>query len=362
MKKFVAVLLCLVLVFGLGATTVSAETNYCRLFFADISDLYWDMRTFQSPDVAEGESFRTEVIIRHVFGQTVCSDPNPDAKHIIPADVFELVAQKCFAVVDINALRNYEFWETVDGVRQKRRYYDAQQNAYVFDQIYTMATTVFKVMRGYSKDGNKYTVYMDFCRDFLENVSDDAVEGRDYAIYNGGKFSIEYTLKCVVETDGEIVKYHSWQKVTPQVIEGLTVPPSNFLSVPITPNRPWQGACIAPTTSSQPTTETPVVSTPQTGATSSETTASQTTVSEVTSSEVTSSQEEVPMEKVEETVSENENEALTTGGENEKEPKGNNLVLWIVLAVACVAVIGGGVAGVFFFLKKKENAIAEEQE
>ena len=367
MKKIIAILLSLVLVMGFCSVSVSAETNYCDLFRKSIDDLYWDMRTFQSSDVAEGESFQTDVMIRYVYGKTARDYRQPDATYIIPADVFESMAQKCFAVVDINALRNYEIWETVGGVRQKRRCYDSQKNAYVFGEIYTVATTVFKVVRGYLKDENKYTVYMDFCKGTEMDLPEDAVEGKDYAIfYTTTKMPIEYTLRCVVETDGEIVRFHSWQKVTPQVIEGLTVPPARPSSNPSDqpPLCGWvQVISPAPTTSSQPTTETPVVSTPQTGATSSETTASQTTVSEVTSSEVPSSQEEVPMEKVEETVSENENEALTTGGEkNEDNDKGGNLVLWIVLAVGIVLVIGGGVAGVFFFLKKKENATEEEQE
>lgn len=58
------------------------------------------------------------------------------------------------------------------------------------------------VINGYIKNGNKYTVYSYFIEQASENNAADAVEGKDYIVYNGKKCLIEHFLKNIVETDG----------------------------------------------------------------------------------------------------------------------------------------------------------------
>lgn len=293
MKKLLSVVICAVLVCGLCLTSVSAATNYCDTFQSSIRLLRWSMECNGAGDVAEGASFPTDVIIEYIRDKTAndyfdhetfCAE--------IPASVFEAKAKKCFAIVNIDSLRTfeYEYW---GGDPDKKRPYNPEKNAYVFMSGGLGDSTTY-VVRGYVKNGSKYTVYSHFVDLAGDDMPSSAVENKDYIVVDDNKCKIMHTLKTIVETDGNDVKFHSWQKVT---------------------SFPELSALITPSTKVQD--ETPVQSKPATSSTQSKPSSGTQSKPTTSSTQSTVSSQVSSTASSEEETSSKEEKTLVTFGENE---------------------------------------------
>lgn len=285
MKKLLSVLVCIVMIFGVFAgVTASAETNYCSLFERNIQALRWAVELNGGQEVAEGQSFSAEVIIDYIRDKTAYDYYDDDTySAVIPASVFEGKAKKCFAIVDINALRTFEYDYMEDGDEGKKPY-NAEKDAYIF-MMGGLGDSTTYVIRGYVKSGSKYTVYSHFVDLAGDEVPAGAKEGKDYVVVDGNKCAIIHSLKNVVETDGTDVKFHSWQRTA-------TFPE---LSALITPSTKIEDKPVAseskPTSNTQ--TSTPSTSKPTSSKTESAVTSS--AVSTTSSEDTASNEEEKPL-------------------------------------------------------------------
>ncbi len=229
MKKLVSLILCVIMVCCVGTYFAQADTNYCKLFEDNINILRWGMNG--STDVAEGASFPLSTIFDNLE-MKLANDYYKEGEDFvnIPAEVFEEKAKKCFAVIDVNAMRAYEedFYNQETDSTDKRKIYDEAQNVYVFPAAVGFGDPPSRyVVMGYVESGGKYTIYSYFIDPSEADETLTGIEGKDYTIYEGQKCKIHHTIKNVVETDGNDVKFHSWEKISavPEV-EGLITPPA----------------------------------------------------------------------------------------------------------------------------------------
>ena len=228
MKKIVSLILCFILVCGVGTYFAQADTNYCKLFEDNINILRWGMNG--NADVAEGASFPLSTIFDNLE-MKLANDYYKEGEDFvnIPADVFEEKAKKCFAVIDVDAIRAYEedFYNQETDSTDKRKIYDEAQNVYVFPAAGGFGDPSRYVVKGYVENGGKYTVYSYFIDPSEADETLIGDEGKDYFVYEGQKCKIDHTIKNVVETDGTDVKFHSWEKIsTVPEVEGLITPPT----------------------------------------------------------------------------------------------------------------------------------------
>ncbi len=228
MKKLVSLILCVIMVCCVGTYFAQADTNYCKLFEDNINILRWGMNG--SADVAEGASFPMATIFDNLEMKLAFDYYKEGEDFVnIPADVFEEKAKKCFAVVDVNAMRAYEedFYNQETDSTDKRKIYDEAQNVYVFPAAGGFGDPSRYVVMGYVESNGKYTVYSYFIDPSEADDTLTGEEGKDYFVYEGQKCKIDHTIKNVVETDGTDVKFHSWEKISavPEV-DGMITPPA----------------------------------------------------------------------------------------------------------------------------------------
>ncbi len=292
MKKLLSVLICIVMIFGVFACmTASAETNYCELFDRNVKALRWAVELNGGQEVAEGQGFSAKVIIDYIRDKTANAYYDDETySAVIPASVFEAKAKKCFAIVDINALRSFEYEYMEDGEEGKRPY-NAEKDAYIF-MMGGLGDSTTYVIRGYVRNGSKYTVYSHFVDLACDEVPANAVEGKDYVVVDGNKCAIMHSLKNVVETDGTDVKFHSWQRTDsfPE-LSALVTPSTKF------DDKPASSSSSKPSSSTQ--TSTPSTSKPTSSKTESAVTSS--AVSTTSSEDTSSVEEEKPLTVVAET-------------------------------------------------------------
>ncbi len=210
-------------------STPSEKVNYCALFENEID---W-MRLFLYNDVADGEAFPIDIIIRYCEYEFKYSDEYyvEGAYTVsIPADVIENFAKAKFAIVDIDAMRTYKSYIYNGTEWLETQNYDEEQNVYVFSLDGGWGSSETALVWGYTENGdNKYTVYshiIDFGEDYTESTG---INGVDYRVAEGSRYEIVRTIKNVIETDGVNVKFHSWENVasTPAK-DTLITPEKNF--------------------------------------------------------------------------------------------------------------------------------------
>ena len=211
MKKIISLIICAVLICGISTYLVGAENNYCSLFENSINDLLISMDANEKPEVGEGKSFPLEVILNSIKRKIISNyEMEDDNKYYIPASDFEEMVKKNFAVVDIDALHNFES----DYAGQNIKIYDADREAYAFldNNVNQSNNNLFYVIKGYVADGDKYSVYGYIIN--LDKPNEEATEKTETVDYKGNKYIVVDKLKNIVETDGTDVKFHSWEKIS----------------------------------------------------------------------------------------------------------------------------------------------------
>lgn len=311
MKKILSLILCIILVCSIGSWSVSAATNYCKLFEDNIRSLRWSLNFNGDKSVAENTSFPIEVIMDYIKMKTMFTYTEDNQEFVsIPASVFETKAKKCFALIDLNAMRSFEedYWNSTTQAMDKRKVYDSTKKAYVFFAAGGVGDSTTYAIRGYSKNGNKYTVYSHFI-DLSEPNDTTAGEGMDYFVYEGDKYKIYHTVKNVVETDGTDVKFHSWEKVSSYPAESSLITVSTKLEDEKPAQSKPSGSSSNTSSASKPTQSTTTSST----AIQSKPTASSSTSTTVESNQSTTSQtgSETPVSSEETTSSEVEKPLVT---------------------------------------------------
>ncbi len=255
MKKVLSLILCLCVVLSVAALPASAATNYCGLFEKRVRSLRWSMEFNGDVDVKEGQKFSESIVLDEMKSEFIDKYYTQDSIFVeVPASVLEAKAKKCFAIVDINALRTHKenFYNPDTEQPELRQVYSAEKNAYLFPAAGGAGDSTIYSVRGYTKNGSKYTVYSFFIDAAGGEIALNAVEGKDYIMYEGEKCPILHSLKCVVETDGTDVKFHSWEKSsTPHSVNGLITPSTKVEDEKPTSSKPTQSS--KPTENSTPT-------------------------------------------------------------------------------------------------------------
>ncbi len=218
MKKLLSVILGIALLCSLiVVVNVSAAPDYTQLFEDAIGDMRWAMRAEDyNAEVAEGENFSVITMLETAKRELEYDYYTGNAQYTdIPASVVEAYVSKVFAKYSQSYLRSCnEAWWDEYNVEPIPYYYDAQNNVYRFCDQGGMGDSTIYVVAKYVKSGNKYTVYSNFIEqgEWAQRPA-NAVEGKDYIVYEGANCEVLHRLKTVVETDGTYVKFHSWQKV-----------------------------------------------------------------------------------------------------------------------------------------------------
>lgn len=233
MKKVLAVTLALLLLFGMAqGLGASAAINYCSIFEDAINALRW-----YAPyrDIEEGENFPVSSIVNYTKQQLLCDEYGEElitegdytyyARYAIPADVFESAAMDFFAMVDVDALRNYTsfFWDQanmtgIDGFQN----YQEDRQVYLFGNTGGAGDPSFYQVLGYEKQNQRYTVYARFVSPLWGEP--EGVEDQDYALIDGDYYRIEHYLETVVSISDGRVQFHSWVETNAGPDKTLTQP------------------------------------------------------------------------------------------------------------------------------------------
>ena len=171
MKKLLCIALSLLLLLAV-VPSATAQENHCALFEDAINRLRWNSPFW---DVAPGAPFPVASIMGYTR-QHLCIDEYGEglieeegysyyATYAIPAEVFEAAAMDFFAVVDINALRNYTsfFWDYTNftGIDDFQNY-QPDRHVYLFSNNGGMGDPSWYEVLGYTQEDGFYTVYSRF--------------------------------------------------------------------------------------------------------------------------------------------------------------------------------------------------------
>lgn len=222
MKKLFCVFLAtLVLLSAAAFPRTYAQENHCALFEDAINLLRWHAPYW---DVTAGESFPLESIMQYTrahfmtdeYGELEVTEGEYTffATYAVPAEEFEAAAQDFFALVDLEALRNYTsfFWDYenntgIDGFR----HYQPERQVYLFSSMGGMGDPSWYEVMGYTEEDGLYTVYSRFVSLIWDTP--EGVEGEDYIKIGEELFAIEHYLKNVMAVSNGRAQFHSWEEL-----------------------------------------------------------------------------------------------------------------------------------------------------
>ena len=222
MKKLLCVVISVFLLLGvLLCPHASAVENHCALFDEAINRLRWHAPYW---DVTPGISFPVASIMQYTrshfftdeYGdvQITVGDYSFFATYVVPAEEFEAAAQDFFAVVDVEALRNYTsfFWDYendtgIDGFR----HYQPDREVYLFSAPGGMGDASWYEVLGYTVEDGLYTVYSRFVSLLWDPPQ--GVEGEDYIQIGEEYFAIEHYLKNIMAISNGRAQFYSWEEI-----------------------------------------------------------------------------------------------------------------------------------------------------
>ncbi len=205
MKKLLCVLVAALLLISCLIVPASAAANYCDLFSSEI-DAVW----LASPsNVKETEEFSPSVIKFYALLTMDLGDyqveggDEYDEYYSVPADKFEAYVKKHFNIADVSVLKNSDDCSS----------FNADKNTYELHLGGLGGAMVFSI-HGYAENGNnKYTVY-GYTADLAYDLTDDAVLGKDYIIFDTHPAQIIKVHKITLEYKNSNVKFLSWQDIS----------------------------------------------------------------------------------------------------------------------------------------------------
>lgn len=233
MKKLFCITLSVLLVLSFAfLPRATAVENPFDLFDPAINTLRWHMVW----DVKPGEAFPLVSIMSYMKQQMCIDEYGKDliteedysyySYYAIPADVFEAAAKDCFAIVDVEAMRNYTsfFWDYANdtGIDDFQNY-QPDQNVYLFSSNGGMGDPSWYEVIGYTEQDGLYTVYSRFVSLLWGEPTGE--EGVDYILIDGQPFEILHYLCTVIGISNSRAQFHSWEELHAMPDVDLITPP-----------------------------------------------------------------------------------------------------------------------------------------
>lgn len=222
MKKLFCVFLAtLVLLSAAAFPRAFAQENHCALFETAINRLrwhapYWDVTVEERFPVASIMQYTRAHFMTDEYGELEVTEGEYTffATYAVPAEEFEAAAQDFFALVDLEALRNYTsfFWDYenntgIDGFQN----YQPEREVYLFSSMGGMGDPSWYEVLGYTEEDGLYTVYSRFVSLIWD--APEGVEGEDYIKIGEEFFAIEHYLKNVMAISDGRAQFHSWEEI-----------------------------------------------------------------------------------------------------------------------------------------------------
>lgn len=228
MKKLLCLCFCvLLLCCAMPVTTYAIAENHCEVFGRQVEDL-WDHIFWHQG------SFGVEVILEksvpYFESEYITEIRNPGTweqvkEYTMPEEALKAAINKKFHVEDMAAFR-----QDVEG-RHPELYstYNAADNTYCITvpMLGGWGSAEVYALYGYTVDGDIYTVY-GYTADRAYEKPEDAIEGVDYVMVSGEPALIESIHKCVLEFDGENIRYYSWEDID-------SIPNTEDMITPLSP-------------------------------------------------------------------------------------------------------------------------------
>ena len=233
MKKLLCIVVSAILLLSVvWCPNASAVENRCALFDVAINRLrwhapFWNVTTEESFPVASIVQYTREHFFTEAYGELkiTVGEYTFFATYAVPAAEFETAAKNYFAVVNIDALRNYTsfFWDYendtgIDGFQ----HYQPDRDVYLFSAPGGMGDTSWYEILGYTEENGCYTVYSRFLSLVLGQPK--GVEGEDYVQIGEDFYAVEHYLRNVMTISNGNARFHSWEEMDSMPDVDLTGP------------------------------------------------------------------------------------------------------------------------------------------
>ncbi len=222
MKKLLSVLICACLLLSMTWCPCASAVEEPSDLFGDAINLlrwyapFWDVSPEESFPVASIMQYTRSHFLTDDYGdqQITVGDYTFFATYVVPAAEFEAAAQDFFAMVNVEALRNYTsfFWdyENDTGI-DDFRHYQPDRDVYLFSATGGMGDPSWYEVLGYTEDNGLYTVYSRFVS--LIWGEPEGVEGEDYIRIGEDYFEITHYLQNVMSVSNGRAQFHSWKEL-----------------------------------------------------------------------------------------------------------------------------------------------------